>query len=367
MRANTLTIITYTLILFIGTSPLFGASRTCDPCACPESSCCPPPDPCAKCAQIWPCRGPDWIITPNGGPCVACGMDVHITAEFLYWTAREDQLTFVLKESLEMIESQTSVASQGHASQPDWQFDPGFKVGLGILYDHDGWDIYANYTWFRVCTSKKKVSADENERLTIKPLITIDNPSSVTAQWRLEFNTVDLELGRNFFISRCLKLRPHVGLKGTWQKQDYPIETVGRTAMDRDFSFTNEMDYWGVGLRAGLDTSWHWSRCISVFGDIAVSALWQGYDVDTKVVAEPPRTVAIDFTSNCHVVNPVVELLLGLRWETWFCCELYHFSAEGGWEIQWWNDQNRFSNFYPGDLLGDLFLQGLTLKFRLDF
>ncbi len=341
----------------IGASNLFSAWRT----QCNSEPYRSPPDPCAKCAQIWPNRGPDWIITPNGGPCVDRGMDVHVTAEFIYWTAREDQLTFAVKQG----------NSSGNASQPNWSYDPGFKVGVGILYDHDGWDVYANYTWLRVSTSSKKVTADADEMLIIKssyPLPAETNFASIAAKWDFDFNAVDLELGRNFFISRYLKLRPHFGMKGTWQKQDFPVTGILEIFnTEETFFYTNNIDTWGVGLRMGLDTSWHFNRCLSIVGDMALSALWQGYRTRRKVVSVEPAITEVDFSANCHRINPVIELLLGLRWETWYCCDAYHFSIEGGWEIQWWNDQNHFTTLTGQDLMGDLYMQGFTLKLRLDF
>ena len=144
------------LILLTGTLPLIAARP--EPHRIAEDPCCPAPDPCAKCAQIWPTRGPDWIITPGAGPCVARGFDVYITVDFIYWTAREDHLGFAFKQT---VDANNSVVSRGNVSQPDWNFRPGFKVGLGFMYNHDGWDAGANYTWFRGRNTKKSVTSDD--------------------------------------------------------------------------------------------------------------------------------------------------------------------------------------------------------------
>jgi len=363
------------ILLFSGS--LFARSYV-DPESSPP---CPPADPCAQCAQIWPDHGPDWIITPHGGPCVLCGIDVHVTGEFIYWTAREGHLGFAYKETYDTFDGQVSTTSEGSIYEPDWRFRPGFKVGVGLLRNHDGWDVKANYTWLNVDNTKKTARrSKENEK--ISPIGTFTfagaDPLRVTSsagKWKLEFNVVDLELGRNFFISRYLILRPHFGLKGTWQKQTFDISTESTTT-DGDpydtFKNDNHLDYWGVGIRAGLDTAWHVNRCTSIVGEIATTALWERFTMDSKAVrsassgAEPAITT-LHVGNNFQTIRPVLELYLGLRWETWFCCDAYHFSIEGGWEEQWWDDQNQFFKSVTETREGDLVMQGFVAKIRLDF
>lgn len=349
-----------------------------EPCEPYCEPCRPAPDPCAKCAQIWPTCGPDWIITPNAGPCVANGFDANITLSFIYWTTREDNLGFACRESIQQVGNEVTITSKSHTKHPDWNFRPGFKMAVGYLYDHDGWDIEAEYTWLRVRNTKESVSADDlnTQRIVgIWPLsIPLENPTRAEAFWQLDFNVIDVELGRNFFISRYLKLRPHFGLKGTWQDQHYQVDATGFTndvpSLSRD---RHCLDYWGVGIRAGLDTAWHFNRCFSLVGEIAFAGLWERFKAEEKVDEAPlvvgaaaPLTL-LNVENNIRTIKPVIEFYLGLRWETWFCCEHYHFSIEGAWEEQWWSNQNQFIDAFQEARLGDLSLHGFTLKARIDF
>lgn len=318
------------------------------------------------------------MITPNAGPCVANGFDAHISASFIYWTAREDHLGFAYREPVQGISSGTTVTSKSHVKHPDWNFRPGFKIAVGYLYDHDGWDVLGEYTWLRVRDTKESLSANDLSTQRIQGIwpfsINIDDPTSVQTLWQLDFNVVDLELGRNFFISRYLKLRPHFGLKGTWQDQHYHVAALGLSdnipsiVMDK-----HKLDYWGVGIRTGLDTAWHFSRCFSLYGEVSASLLWERFEAEEKTdiapleVGDAEPLTALYVGNDIRAVRPVVELTLGLRWETWFCCEHYHFSIEAGWEEQWWSDQNQLFDAYQETRQGDLSLHGLTLKARIDF
>lgn len=361
------------------------SADSCDPC-------CPPPDPCASCAQLWPSRGPDWIVTPNAGPCVSCGIDLAITTEFIYWTAREDHLGFAATTG-EVLNSPEPSTKKGIIFHPDWEFRPGFKIGLDFLTGHDGWDLYANYTWLMFHDIKQSAKADNEDLFLLDYLWGINNIficdctgnsfafSSGETKWELDFNVIDVELGRNFFVSRCLQLRPHFGFKGTWGKQQSDISFQGLMVnsstlvplIQGKFYTDNTSEYWGIGLRTGIDSAWHVSSCFSLVGEAAITALWERFEVSRKDLWNNSLFPAGPFTSlfhtdnHFHTIKPILELYLALRWEDWFRCDQYHVSLEAGWEEQFWSDQNQFISMISETRLGDLILQGLTLKARFDF
>ncbi|NGX27776.1 MAG: hypothetical protein K940chlam6_01714, partial [Chlamydiae bacterium] len=169
---------------------------------------------------------------------------------------------------------------------------------------------------------------------------------------------------------------PHFGLKGTWQKQKWDVVDTGIDSIQSTLiTFADlDLDYWGIGIRTGLDSAWHFTPCFSLLGEVAIAALWERFDSETKIfthdITAGSFVVELFIENAFHSIHSVLELYLGLRFENWFCCNEYHWSIEGGWEIQWWADQNKFF-FIPGDLGafrgGDLGLQGFTLKVRLDF
>ena len=71
-------------------------------------------------------------------------------------------------------------------------------------------------------------------------------------------------------------------------------------------------------------------------------------------------------------MRPVVEMALGLRYETLFSNDNYQFFVQAGWEQQIWLDQNQFirsvfehnSSFSTS---GELTMQGLDVKVGLAF
>ena len=319
-------------------------------------------------------------ITPDAGPRVDHGIDVFITADFIYWTARMDGLEYVASG----VASDFSGTSKGTVYTPDWDWDPGFKVGIGLNLPHDGWDVYAEYTWLHSSASDTvrgiNLAPAWNIAALIETVSRLVNDSH--ANWDVHFNAIDLSLGRNYFVSQFLSLRPFIGFKGSWIDQDYHVRyNVDRNGYVSTFRLCDDQDFWGIGLRTGLDTSWHINKWLSFYGDCALTALWSQFDVDRKDTRNdsqnpggpnnPPlntNITIIDTENKFHTIKGVLEFGLGLRGEWWFMEDRYHFLIQAGWEEQVWIN---FNNLIKGqnDLFqgGDLILQGLTIKTRFDF
>jgi hypothetical protein len=330
------------------------------------------------------------MITPGAGPCTADGCDFFITADFIYWAVRQDHMGFAFSVPSDPFSQAAVDLGTGEYFHPKGRGEPGFKIGVGWLTDCDGWDVYLNYTWLRGRTSTKTVTPasgftlfDANftfGTLTVAEGNSIPQVSWESAKWDLDFNVLVFDWGRNFYISQCLHMRPFFGLKGTWQ--DQKLETAGvsvdpQTGDTNTSSGNHKSDFGGVGPRAGLNTTWHFSRCFSVLGEVAASAIWGKFDSKSVVVASivggtsSVTTLQALPTANLetsfHSVKPVMEFLLGVRWEDWWCCDEYYTSLDLGWEVQWWGGQNQFVFSHTETRWGDLGLQGLTLRARFQF
>lgn len=312
-------------------------------------------------------------ITPSAGPRVINGYGVFLTGDYLYWTANEDNLEFAVSGANINNASTLSVdvlpTKTGKTYEPHFRFHSGFKAGIGFDFGHDKWDMYINYTWFNSHSNSKSAIRNGFEPLVNLVPVGSATPyallNAATMKWKLNyFNVFDVELGRNMYISKFLSLRPFFGVKGTWQKQTYKL----------NYQFTdvptinseNKNSFWGVGLLAGVNTTWHLAGTWSLFADLALSSLWGVFHV--KREDENPFTETSYYNSkkSFHSIKPVIELGAGIRKEQWFNKDRFHLAVQAGWEQQVWFSQNQF-DFYTAPREGDLTLQGFTGKVRFDF
>ncbi|MEM7174971.1 MAG: Lpg1974 family pore-forming outer membrane protein [Chlamydiota bacterium] len=332
------------------------------------------------------------VITPNAGPRVNCGANVFLSADYLLWKLTQDGMmigrTGIVTDSevnAFFLEGDESGVSKGTQRGAGFHWESGFRVALGFNLPHDGWDLITEYTWLRSKSSSDLSSGNVSPIGTETPV-----HDQIRSRQTRSYNVVNLELGRNFYASPFLMLRPHFGLSGTWQKQHWRVSekamSVSGTLGNIDFPSAqnvvlirrNTNKTWGIGTRIGLDTSWHLTTQWSFFGDLAFTAMWSSYNIKRKdTISAIAELNNISRTANnipilnidadtFYRVSLVGETEIGLRWETWFHNDNYHILAQIGWSETVWLEYMPFIiiNF---DGLNNTSLHGLDIKFRFDF
>ncbi|NGX51217.1 MAG: hypothetical protein K1060chlam2_01079 [Chlamydiae bacterium] len=337
-------------------------------------------------------RGTYREITPNAGPRVANGADVFITADFIWWKAVQEGTTFATSGFQNSFATDLD-APRGRVAEVGKEWSPGFKVGLGLNLNQDGWDIYAEYTWLQ-SNNRNSISVVNDqtngpsfflqpttELVAVSGVFEAESVTKANARWHHHLNVIDLELGRNFYLSQYFTMRPFIGLKGTWQDNDYRVSFFQFDGVDLEvgpYRMRNRNDMWGIGVRGGFDIAWYMTKNWSFYGDLAWTAMWADYDdirrKDTLTQEDPNNEDALISTVlfNTHydshyAVKFVGELELGVRWEMWFYDDNYHFAVQAGWEEQVWLNWNTFIQIGDIDIWSDLNFHGLNLKFRFDF
>lgn len=322
---------------------------------------------------------PTGVITPPVAPAVNNGADVFLTADFIYWKAHQNGLEYAASGYNNDWPGAPVAGAQvdtGTVKDARTRWEPGFKVGLGLEFEHDGWDLYAQYTWLAPQSHSHDGNSitDTDTTYVVEPLLAsgalADSAlTSASSSWRLHYNVIDLELGRNFFLSRFLTMRPHFGLKSAWLNQRFNVEYNYATALGSfvQDQVNQKQRSWGLGIRAGLQPVWHFARCWGLYGDFAMSAMYTYFKDKLHEEAYTAAGVETDYREqrrSFHDVTPVLELGLGLTYMGWFYDEAYMFEVKAGWEEQVWFDTN---HFLAGTTQGNLTTEGFTLKVGFHF
>jgi hypothetical protein len=330
-------------------------------------------------------------INPSAMPKIQNGMDwsVFLTAEALYWRAHEDNLEYGVEANRVIKISPTQSLQLGKTELQDleFDFDWGFRAGLGFMLPHDGWDLYFNYTYFFADSHNKADKAqDANFALYprwINPTIVegpsgsanLANVNSIEADWNLHLNLIDGTIGRMFATSKWLSLRPFAGVRGLWIHEKYKITHEGGTFSPnfitsyREDAVNMKNSSWGVGAIAGLDSEWSFAKNWSFYACFGLSVLYGHFNIDQEeVVANGDLTVVDLNHQGFHKGRAITDVAFGLRWDRMFCDDRFHFGLQLGWEEHIFFDQNQFVRFstpnVPGifDRGGNLTLQGATLS-----
>jgi Legionella pneumophila major outer membrane protein precursor len=290
---------------------------------------------------------------------------VYFTADWLFWRTRESGLEFAVHGA-----SSSATTPYPHSAPSKCNFDltSGFRTGFGVHLPDDGWDIFVNYTDFRPKASKSVDGA-------LFPLLLYTPPSlaaSAHAEWKITFQTLDIEIGRAYYIGRTLSFRPFLGMTGAWIGQkadiDYKGNSIPSGAVD---NLSARNDFKGAGPRVGAGSNWHFGEGLSLFGNGALVLAVGHFDLKNHQSQADVETIHL--ASDLNLISPTLSLIAGLAWDRNFLRDTRHVGLSAGFETQYWWRQNQLERFTDSSTPlfvrtdGDLAFYGLTVRGRFDF
>jgi len=364
--------------------------------------------------------GPDMgmAVTPPARPftddaCCCDSGEFSLEVAGFYWQATEDGLEYGIQSQVTAPTSATTTDNAANLvsasyETPDFKWKPGFKVGIGYNTTHDGWDLELLWTHFNG-RGKSSIDNTGDANITFVPLWSAFSPaaggdtdgtilfaSEASTSWRLNLNMVDLELGREFWLSKMLTMRPSIGFRVAQINQRYGITysggIFGSTLLDLTDNVEMKNHFTGGGPRVGLDTVWNFGCCSpcggnwGFFGDFAFSLLYGKFKVDQEEYTESPAppfdtTAIMETNDNFRSVRGVLDLAVGIQWTSLFNDSNYGMLLQLGWEFHQFFNQNQMwrvnrigdsSTTAHGENVfaqsrGDLSTQGVTLTAKFTF
>ncbi len=306
----------------------------------------------------------------------------YIFGDAIYWKADVGSTDWVN----EVNSIVNPVRAKNHSLNYNW--DWGFKAGIGFNMDHDMWDSSLMYTWF-LTNHKSHVNGDNGQTIQLTDQIGIASdfsaqPTSGSTRWDLRFCMFDWELGRWHYVSKNIALRPHVGIKGGWINQKIrtsfgytPSSPTSPASATEKF----KNNYWGIGPALGINTLWVLGSAgqamdhrFSIFGDAGGALMYGRFTLsDKQNVYNQSQTLVTNGGLNQKGLNrnlatAMLEGALGLSWDVPFNSGRNHFMLKVGYELQYWFRQNQLVQGSPNIRFSDdLALQGVTGEMRFDF
>ena len=370
---------------------LIGANDRC----APESPATCYPEAC----DCMYCLGPtnDGVNAPVNP--LTCNGDLEITLAGFYWKPHQDGMEYAIESHVENTDAERYRLIDADFKNPNFKWDFGFKLGLGYNTTCDGWDFGVLWTWFQGRADSHN-EAEGEDNITLLALWSAQTEETdpglplfatdIETRWKLKLNLIDIALGRKFWNSPRVALRPHIGLRIGYIDQDFRIEYKGGTWSDLNGNQVNdqvhlENDFKGAGLRAGLDTNWHFGCGWSLYGDFALSQIYGRFDVDhdeaTRDTTPPFEKVnVLESKNSFRTTTLIVDVGLGVEYAALFCDCNYGLAVSLGWEQHLFLHQNQMWRVVPQEgsstndinniyhqRRGDLSTQGWTLKVVFDF
>ncbi|MBS0652463.1 MAG: hypothetical protein JSR39_02935 [Verrucomicrobia bacterium] len=319
-------------------------------------------------------------INPSGRPQVKDGANLFITADYLLWKATEQNLNFAsdVLDTLAIGE----MSPKGKLFNVEFNWQSGFRVGLGYNLGHDQWDTDLTWTWFMDHGSGNAESSANQIFSTIASPIfnALISAKKAKSDLELHLNLLDWELGREFYTGKWLTVRPFGGLRTGWVNQNWKTEYFDpgsfRSVPLKKFQVDLKQEFWGIGLRGGLDTEWSLISGLSIYGNGAVSLLYGFFrdarlEKSTSMAGIKGRNLFGVSSKRCE--QAIAELQLGLRWDQMFSHDRFHLRIQTGWEHMVFFDHNHLFFYLDpfsanlSEYGGNLSFQGWSSSVRFDF
>ena len=297
------------------------------------------------------------------------GGNFFLTADVLYWQVNMDGTAFAYSNS----QPTNVLPVKARVRQIEFNnWDWGFRIGAGYNFTHGDFDIYANYTYYRNSSSNSNKGGIRAFKVS-QPVQNLEDTfptvfNSASSDMGYNFNRVDLELGRNFFVSSYFSMRPHAGLMAAWVSLDQRTRYTGGDVGNNTVHVKNENNFWGIGPRAGFNAKWHLCNDFSIMSNAAGAFTYSEFDLKRTQFYSLSSSVNNIQTKNCfHRMTPNAQMQFGVAYDNYDRDCNQHFSAFLVWDIQyWWNLNRSFSpTQYPQS--DNVYMQGATLSLRMDF
>jgi hypothetical protein len=305
--------------------------------------------------------------------------DFFVSTSFVYWQPIQENMKLGV-----VSQSSDSDIVNGHEVGLDFNYKPGFQVGLGMNFDYDTWDTFFEYTWFHA-TEKANIHLNADD-VTIGLLPAWQLPDflspqyhSAAEEWKLKMDLLDWDLGRSYCVGKSLCIRPYIGLRSAWIRQDANISYVNTNASYALIWPSTYIDQtirsWGIGPRIGISSNWELGKGFRIFGSGEGDILYTQYNLNSQQTSN--TTTASGYSVSQNGVNYLrahCDLDLGLGWGRYFASNKYHLDFVINYAVQVFFDQNMFRRTVSAQSLGvstmpngNLYLSGLTVTTRFDF
>lgn len=308
-----------------------------------------------------------------------------ICSDLLLWQIREGGA-----DNWAQIIQEPGIHQEVQLLNAPFQWEPGFRIGVGCTSNNDLWDILFSYTWFKTSAalSTHQTSSFVYSSFLGNFFIDNTNGSKISGpvyrdagiQWNFLFNTFDLELGRVFQTDEFLTLRPFIGLKSGLINQS--ITTNWRMPFGRDnqldplvpittFSLANERvtnNSLAIGPSSGLNTSWLLYKtsayACSIIGNFSCGLLFSRWDLKDLYKNNAPQSVTI---SNDKIMTALTMIRgnMGIEWHS--CFKELMLTIRLSYESQVWFNQLRYYSFNGGRLNDLLSLHGGVFEVCINF
>jgi hypothetical protein len=296
-------------------------------------------------------------------------MGIISEVDFIYMKPKIDNLFFAVSENEKVY-------------APDFDFSPGFKALIGFYFPKWTWDLTGRFTELN-SHSHKSVSSPSFPLLWQNSLSTTPLFEKSSSFFNLNYNSIDIEVGKSILPTPLISMRIHGGIKNCMIKQKLKLiyKDSNLLATDPNLNYMQSKNILktisnGTGVRLGFDSKWKLSSSWRLLANPSISFMLTSFDMyqnyyDTLHNFSTFETTSSNMKYKEHiwVVRPQAQIIFGLDYMHCFNSFTLNFYFAYEFDYFWEYNLNRRYHILANSYMnkGDLYFQGLNIALRLEF
>lgn len=291
--------------------------------------------------------------------------------EYLFWETRVEGTEFAYSNNAPS--SAIPINGQVFAVKPGWT--SGIRISGAKFFEFDRWSLQSSFTMLRPDGSLGTSSTFGSARIPLRGVL-LSNTflDTAKASYALQYYDLEVNVGKDFYVSNALSFRPSVGVKALWFDQTLTTRYSGGDSLGLDtVSLVDVSDMWGMGPEFGVSSGWFLGLGFKMLASGRV-ALPFGY-VNSTHDEKHSRIPAERFymKEQKHQFNPMVQGRIAGAWSGYVNKKQQYIEVSFGYDFAYFFDYNEFieitdvsaQRFQLAD--GNVSMQGIGLQVAVSF
>lgn len=323
-----------------------------------------------------------------------------VKPSLLVWRPYQDDIDtgFTISTS-----SKDRIVSKDKTQNVDFKWGTGVRLNIGrYLPHHEQWDVTLASTYFYSDTKQTIKGKGFGSTPSVENLVIISegwNPEllgtsiKTDLNWRINYFTWDLAIGRLYNLTRKLVMHPFLALRTVLLYEKYTNKNLSAALNDsgafawQNTTFKAHNSMWGIGPHLGSDFMFNFGHGWSFMGGFSGSIVMGRYHIHENIngflMADgitPSPSVSLKIYDADSMMRANLEGNIGLGWEKWVRNHSVRIAPSFMFEVtEWFLINNWAATRIPaasGDpdwgmnssrRMGDLGFLGFTVNLQVDF
>lgn len=226
----------------------------------------------------------------------------------------------------------------------------GINAMADYMTAHDGFDVKLFNSYFDTSSSRSVTAGFGGTVVPLRavPGITgdstfFDNCNEAKSNLKVGYDLLGLELGRSYYVSQYLSVRPSYGLLTSWTWLENKIAYSGGSDLATVGSVyvEDKSNWWGIGPEVGLESVFGIGKGFSFFGETKGALMYGRMKIEHEENYSNVADDNLEISAYGHRIVPYVQAIIGVSYDYTTDDHKNHIKLRAGYNTQFFFSANQ--------------------------